>query len=198
MRIRNREDNQPIWDAVSSILPNEIILEIEFWRDNFYRVMVKSGDSVSFCIIDLVYKIIALKGYGVQTAGHYLKLINKGEGLLEPILTSVNPPHYQWNTVIPCDYSRIVDYLDGTGLIRVIKDSQWGIIDRFNNTVVPIKYSHLSPIYPLVDGRYKVIATKAGEPEFNLFINKSYTLQKGDQDVPILRGLIVDSIEITD
>lgn len=198
MRIRKREDNQTVWDAVSGMLPNRIILEIEFWRGDFYRVMVESGDGVSFFIIDLAYRIIALEGYRIQTAGYYLKLINKGEGLIEPFLKSVRPPLYQWRTIIPCDYSQIVDHLDGAGLIRVIKDNKWGIIDGFNNTVVPLEYNHLSPIYPLVDGRYKVIATKTGEPEHNLYINKSYTIQEGNHDVPVLQGLITDSFEKAD
>ena len=189
MTIRKREENITIWDEVSGILPNKIILEIEFWKGDFFRVMVDSDNGVSVYIIDLAYKVIALEGYWVQTAGHYLKLKNDREGLIEPILTSVKPAHYQWKTVIPCDYSQIVDYLDGTGLIRVIKEGKWGIIDAFNNIIIPIKYNHLSPIYPLENGQYKVIARKnAGESEFNLFIKNNYAVTTGDGNVPRLRG----------
>lgn len=196
MTIRKREENITIWDEVSGILPNKIILEIEFWKGDFFRVMVDSDNGVSVYIIDLAYKVIALEGYWVQTAGLYLKLINNGEGLLEPILTSVNPPHYQWKTVIPCEYSQIVDYLDGTGLIRVIKEGKWGVIDALNNIIIPIEYNHLSPIYPLENGQFKVIARKnAGESEFNLFIRKNYTVTTGDGNVPRLIGPVILSLK---
>ena len=195
MTIRKREENSKLWDEVSGILPDKSILEIEFWKGDFFRVMVDSDNGVSVYIIDLAYKIIALKGYWVQTAGHYLKLLNDGEGLIEPILTSVKPPHYQWKTVIPCDYSQIVDYLDGTGLVRVIKEGKWGIIDVFNNIIIPIEYNHLSPIYPLENGQYKVMARKnAGEAELNLFIKKNHTVTTGDGNVPNLRGPVILTI----
>ena len=119
-----------------------------------------------------------------------------GEGLIAPRVTCSPAIKYEWEVIIPCDYSRIVDIFNAHGLVRVIKEGKWGVIDASNNIIIPIEYNHLSPIYPLENGQYKVIARKnAGESEFNLFIRKNYTVTTGDGNVPRLRGPVILSLK---
>lgn len=195
--------SREIWDLAKSILPNEIIYEIGHWRDGLYRVMVDSEkgydpNHISFdCyIIDIHNKVIALEGYYVIPHGAYLKIMDGGEGLISPRVTCSPAIKYEWEVIIPCDYSRIVDIFNAHGLVRVIKEGKWGVIDASNNIIIPIEYNHLSPIYPLENGQYKVIARKnAGESEFNLFIRKNYTVTTGDGNVPRLRGPVILSLK---
>ena len=66
---------------------------------------------------------------------------------------------------------------------------------RVNRIIVPFEYAHLSPIFPLVDGRYHIIARKdSDQPEFNLFLSDNYSIDIGDQDVPRLTGEVICSI----
>ena len=196
MWIRNRDEDPTLWDKVKQIIPNEVILDIESWKSDFYRVKVKYGQRINYYIIDLFHKVIALKDYWVTAHGNHLKYRQNGkEGLISPVSQDFPITQYYWDVIIPCDYSSIIDYLDEHGLIRVINNNKWGIIDAFNNIVVPIEYSHLSPIYPLVNGQYRVIALKnPGEAEFNLLINKKYSIEKGDNDVPLLKGHVIHTL----
>lgn len=191
--ITSREQNPTIWDIATSIIKDHPIVRIELWKESFYRVIVRVGDGIDFYIIDINRHIIALYGYWVEAHGNHLKLRQNGEGLIRPIEKGFPVTGYEWEVIIPCDYSSIIDYLDEKGLIRVIKNGKCGIINEFNNVVVPIEYTHLSPIYPLNDGSYRVIARKSdNEQEYNLIIRKGYSLEKGNNDVPILRGQIIE------
>lgn len=200
MWLRSKDENPNIWEIVQSIIPNEIIKEIESSNYGLYRVMVKSGGGIDFYMIDIHNNIVALKGLWVQTHGSHLKLRDNGkEGLISLRQIGIPVTRYECDVIIPCDYSRIIDCLDMHGLVRVIKDGKWGIIDQFNQIVVPIEYVHLSPIYPLEDGQYKVIARRsAGEYEFNLLIKKNYSIRIGNNDVPKLRGNVILTLSSKD
>lgn len=196
MIIRKSFKNNDIWGLVQAMLPNEEIIEIETWKLNYLRIMMKAGQGVNYLIVDAGSKLVAYpKGDIIQSAGAFLKVIRDGkEGLID-VVDHFNPKSYTWHEIIPCDYSKIIDYLDYRGLIRVIKDGNWGVIDRFNRIIVPFEYAHLSPIVPLVDGRYHIIARKdSDQPEFNLFLSDNYSIDIGDQDVPRLTGEVICSI----
>lgn len=198
MWIRTRDENPTLWDSIQQIIPNETIKEIIDWR-NLFRVMFKSDERINFYMIDVDNKIIALKDFWVSPHGAHLKLRDNGEGLISPRAIGIPVSKYEWDIIIPCEYSHIIDYLDEHGLVRVIKNGKWGIVDQFNNIVVPIEYNHLSPIYPLANGLYKVIAQKnPGEAEYNLFIKRIYSIEKGNYNVPLLRGNDVLSFNSND
>lgn len=189
---------ESIKPIVQNLFPDEKILEIGLWKESYYRVMIKVGDGVDFFIVDVSKNdIIYKEGDWIQVAGQYIKVRRGGkEGLID-VEECLNPRKYIWHQVIPCSYSRIIDFLDVNGLIRVIIDDRWGIIDRFNQIVVSIEYNHLSPIYPLVDGRYRVIARKdIDEPEFNLYISKNYFVEVGNYDVARLTGDVIQTIQV--
>lgn len=185
-----------VFSIVQPLVPDELqVIEIETWKHFYCRVKAKTGTSVTFFMVDLESKsIIYNEGDHIQVAGSYLKLKRNGkEGLID--VEKHYTPHlsYIWRVIIPCAYSRIVDVLDGKGLVRVIKDDgKWGIIDRFNRVIVPFDYYHISPLYPSTNGKYHIIVRKAEvEPEYNMFIAPDYSLEKGNTDVPILTGEVL-------
>lgn len=197
MIIHNSSEGHDLWALVQSILPNEEIVEIATWKCDYLRVMVKAGQGVDFIIVDAGTKTVAYpKGDWIQTSGSLLKVTRNGkQGLIDVVVDHFNPRSYTWHEIIPCAYSEIIDCLGYTGLIRVIKEGKWGIVDRFNRTIVPFKYAHLSPVYPLVDGRYRIIAREdLNQPEFNLFLANNYSIERGNQDVPKLKGNVICSI----
>ena len=185
-----------LWDTVQRIVPEGKVIEIETWKYNYCRVLLMVEQRVNSYIVDIVSNQIVFCG-DAMIAGSFLKIYNEGkEGLID-VQEHYNPHCYSLHQIIPCNYTKIIDDFDDVGLIRVVTDDKWGIIDGFNKTIIPIEYAHLSPIYPLIDGRYRVIAKKyPNEPEFNIYIKKNYLIDKGDWDVPLLTGEIIHTTRV--
>ena len=199
MIFREPLNNDSPFALVQPLIPDEQhIIEIETWKLSYCRVKVRTETGISFFIVDLESKsIIYNEGDHILIAGSFLKFKRDGkEGLLDVEKHYTRQPSYIWREIIPCAYSRIIDDLDCNGMVRAIQDDgKWGIIDRFNRVIVPFDYCHISPIYPLIDGRYRIIVRKSQvEPEFNLFIAQDYSLEEGDTDVPILTGEVICSL----